>query len=272
MSGERWQIAGTAAEIYDQFLVPALFDPWAEILVEAAYANAGDRVVDVACGTGVAALCAARAVSPGGVVTGIDLNPGMIAVAREKEVLTDVTADWREGDAAALPLADRSADVVLCQQGLQFFPDRPTALSEMKRVLAPGGRLALLVWRDIRHSPGFHALADSLEQNIGEQAAAIMRAPFCFGDQPDALRSLHRDAGFQEVDVRSDVRMVRFASPTDFVSKYGTGSPLAAHLGDASDAAINALIADVSGALERYTDGGTGIAFPIQGHVVTARA
>ena len=61
MSGERWQIAGTAAEIYDQFLVPALFDPWAEILVEAAYANAGDRVVDVACGTGVAALCAAAA-------------------------------------------------------------------------------------------------------------------------------------------------------------------------------------------------------------------
>ncbi len=272
MSGERWHVAGSAAEIYDEFLVPAVFGPWAGILVEAAGVCAGDRVVDVACGTGVAALCAARAVSPGGVVTGIDLNPGMIAVARDKEMPTDVRADWREGDAAEIPLADRSADIVLCQLGLQFFPDRPTALSEMQRVLAPGGRLALLVWRDIRHSPGFHALADSLEQNIGAQAAAIMRAPFYFGDQPDALHSLHRDAGFEEVDVRSEVRMVRFASPTDLVNKYGTGSPLAAHLGDASDAAINALIADVSDALESYTDGGTGIAFPIQGHVVTARA
>ncbi len=272
MSGERWQVAGSAAEIYDNFLVPAVFGPWAGILVEAAGVSAGDRVVDVACGTGVAALCAAQAASPGGVVTGIDLNPGMIAVAREKEVLTDVTADWREGDAAALPLADRSADVVLCQQGLQFFPDRPTALSEMQRVLAPGGRLALVVWRDIHHSPGFHALANSLERNIGEQAATIMRAPFDFGDQPETLHSLHRDAGFEKVDIRSEVRMVRFASPTDFVSKYGTGSPLAAHLGGASDAAINALIANVSDALESYTDGGTGIAFPIQGHVVTARA
>ena len=86
MAGVRWQVVGSAAEIYDEFLVPAVFGPWAGILVEAAGVGAGDRVVDVACGTGVAALCAARAVSPGGVVTGIDLNPGMIAVARDKEM------------------------------------------------------------------------------------------------------------------------------------------------------------------------------------------
>jgi len=271
MSWERLRAQGSAAEIYDKFLVPPVFGPWANILVEAAGVRAGDRIVDVACGTGVSALCAAAAASPGGVVTGIDLNRGRIAAARAKVSPRDVKVEWRVGDASELPIADKCADAVICQLGLQFFPDRPAALSEMKRVLVPKGRLALLVWRDISHSPGFAALATSLERNIGAEAGAVMRGPFTFGDHIDPLYALHRDAGFKEVKVRSEVRMVRFASSADFVGKFGAATSLAPHLEKASDASIDALLADVSEALGNYADGENGIAFPIEGNLVTAR-
>lgn len=272
MSWERLWVAGSAAEIYDYYLVPAVFGPWSHILVKAAGVSAGDRILDVACGTGVSAICAADAARPGGMVTGIDLNEGRIAAARSKNAPSDVTVDWRVGDASALPVEDESADVVLCQLGLQFFPDRAAALGEMKRALVPGGRLALLVWRDISHSPGFAALAASLERNIGAKASAIMHGPFVFGDRIAPLYAIHRGAGFEDVEVRSEVRMVRFTSPTDFVVQFGSATSLAPHFENAGEAAIRSVIAEVSDALSDYADGEGGIAFPIEGWLITALA
>jgi len=226
MTGEqRWHLAGTAPEIYAEHLVPAVFAPWAPVLLDAAAVGIGHTVLDVACGTGVVAAAAAERVGPSGAVTGVDINPGMIAVAARTPGVR-----WARADAAHLPFPDGGFDRVLCQAGLQFVPDRLGALREMGRVLRPGGRVALLVWRALHHSPGFAALADALQAVVGPEAAAVMRAPFVFGDDPRPLVTLLDSAGFGDVDVQARAGTVRFASVEAFVRCQRAASPLAAHV------------------------------------------
>jgi len=153
----QWQVAGSAPEVYERELVPAVFGVWAPIIVDLAQPRPGERVLDVACGTGIVARIAAARVGPTGSVVGVDLNPGMLSVARSV-VSTDVRSDgplhWQEASADKLPFPDGSFDVVYCQLGLQFFANRAAALREMRRVLDAEGRLALMVWQGIHESPG----------------------------------------------------------------------------------------------------------------------
>jgi SAM-dependent methyltransferase len=148
---EQWQVSGSAPEVYEAELVPAIFGAWAPVVVDLCDPRPGERVLDLACGTGVVARLAARRVGPTGRVVGVDPNPRMLAVARAGVAPEPGAApvEWRQAGAEALPLADAGFDVVCCQLGLQFFIDRPVALREMHRVLAPGGQLALMVWRSI---------------------------------------------------------------------------------------------------------------------------
>src|SRR5207247_1537305 len=155
---EQWQLSGNAAEIYERYLGPAIFGPWAPVLIERAALKPGERVLDVACGTGVVTRLAAQQVAPTGKVSGLDLNPAMLAVARSRPSTSAVAISWHEGNALALPFPDATFDVVCCQLGLQYFADRPLALREMHRVLVPRGRLALLVWGPLEHSPGYAVL------------------------------------------------------------------------------------------------------------------
>ena len=145
---------GSAAEIYERHMVPAIFGPWAEDLVALATPKPGERVLDVACGTGVVTRLVAQCVGPSGNVVGFDLNPGMLTVARGVPLPSGARVEWREGNVSAMPFPDATFDLALCQQGLQFFPDRPGALREVRRVLVSGGRLALSVWRPMQYSPG----------------------------------------------------------------------------------------------------------------------
>ena len=222
---QQWHLAGTAPEIYAEHLVPAVFAPWAPVLLDAAAVEIGHTVLDVARGTGVVAAAAAERVGPSGAVTGVDINPGMIAVAARTQGVR-----WAQADAAHLPFPDDGFDRVLCQAGLQFVPDRLGALREMRRVLRPGGRVALLVWRALHHSPGFAALADALQAVVGPEAAAVMRGPFVFGDDPRPLVTLLDSAGFSDVDVQARAGTVRFGSVEAFVRCQRAASPLAAHV------------------------------------------
>jgi ubiquinone/menaquinone biosynthesis C-methylase UbiE len=138
---------------------------WAQALVQLAAPEEGDRVLDVACGTGAVARYAAALVGGTGRVVGLDLNAGMLAVAREMHSAEGISITWQEGNATALPFPNASFDVVCCHQGLQFFPDRSAALQEMFRNLAPAGRLALGVWRGLQHQPFYSALTEALERS-----------------------------------------------------------------------------------------------------------
>jgi ubiquinone/menaquinone biosynthesis C-methylase UbiE len=267
----QWQVAGSAPEVYERELVPAVFGPWAPIVVELAHPSPGERVVDVACGTGIVARVAAARVGPSGSVAGVDLNPGMLNVARS--VATNgasASIQWHEASADKLPFANSSFDIAYCQLGLQFFADRPAALREMHRVLVPEGRLALMVWRSIAESPGFQALAEILEKNIGPAAATIMRAPFGLSDASE-LNKLVEAAGFRDIKIHQRVGSIQFPSIERFVSSYIAGSPLAGHVSQANDAAREKLRADSAQVLEKYTND-HGLSFPIAAQLLAAKA
>lgn len=209
----RLTTARPPAEIYDERFVPALFGPWGPVVAEAAGIRPGQAVLDVACGTGALALAAAATVGPAGAVTGLDANPGMLAVARAKAA----AVDWVEGRAEALPFADGRFDAVVSQFGLMFFEDRRKALAEIVRVLRPGGRMAVAVCDAVERSPGYGAFARLLDRLFGAEVGNAFRAPFALGDA-DALMRLAGAAGIAGARVERRTGQVRFSSIADLVS------------------------------------------------------
>ena len=269
---ERWQLDGDAAELYQRHLVPAVTAVWAADLVARAGLRPGERVLDVACGTGVVARAAAGRVGRTGHVAGIDINSAMLAVARSLSAGPGASVGWFEASALGLPFPAGSYDVVLCQLGLQFFPDQPAALAEMRRVLATGGRLGLTVYGPIEHNPATFALAGALDRHLGPDASATKRAEHALAD-PALLRTLAARAGFCRVRIVTATRTIRFASAADYVRVQLTATPLASLLRQHAEGAIRPLaeilIADVAAALQAYR-ADDGLAFPQEAHVLLA--
>jgi len=262
-----WQISGNVSEIYDKYLVPALFGAWAPVLLKLVSPRIGERVLDLACGTGTVARLALEQVGPAGRVVGLDISAGMLTVARSVPS-PQGRIEWKEGDALAIPFPDASFDIVTCQLGLQFFPDRAKAAREMKRVLVPNGRLGVLVWRPIRYSPGFATLEQALEHHAGPEAAKWMRSPFSLGSAQE-LRTLLHEAGFSGTTIQIGIGTVRFQSIEQFVSLYTSGTPLSALVSNIGEQAYSAMVEEVRRGLESYVDD-EGLAFPIEGHLATA--
>jgi ubiquinone/menaquinone biosynthesis C-methylase UbiE len=207
---------------------------------------------------------ASEKISAAGTVVGVDINPGMLAAARK----ISPAIDWREGNATALPLPDGTFDVAMCQQGLQFFPDRTAALREMHRVLKRHGRLVIACWKVIQHSPGFLALAEALAKHAGPDAAALARGPFALGDEGE-LRSVIASAEFKDVVIHHRAKMLTFPSGAEFVRRYGAGSPLAGVLAKMTSDALGGLVRDVSVMLASHL-GANGLEFPIEAHLALA--
>ncbi|WP_440763342.1 methyltransferase domain-containing protein [Natronorubrum sp. DTA7] len=264
-----WQLEQPASEAYERYLVPPLFAPWAERLLDAVELQDGDRLLDVACGTGIVARSAVSRVGERGAVVGLDINEGMLAVAAET---TDAEPrppiDWRRGDATDLPFPDGRFDVVCCQQALQFVDEPSAALEEMHRVLASGGRAALSVWRPLEYQPGYVVAADALERHIGDEAGAMMRSPFPAWDG-DALRTLAREAGFDDVSITIEIGSMRYPSIEEFVRREAASSPLAEPIAAAEGTVRDELIRAVEDGLDAYTDH-EGVVFPMESYCLTA--
>jgi ubiquinone/menaquinone biosynthesis C-methylase UbiE len=267
--GEGWQLEESSAEAYERYLVPLLFAPGAEYLIELAAPGPAEKVLDVACGTGIVARRAAPRVGSGGKVVGLDTNEGMLQVARKVSSDLRPAIEWRKGDATDMPLPDRAFDVVFCQQGLQFFPDRPAALGEMHRVLIENGRLALSILRSIEHNPGYRLLAEALERHAGPDAGPMMRSPFS-SLSADELRDLITGAGFREVRIFLGIGPVRYPSAEELVHQEAASSPLAESILSLKDDVRAALTRDLGEALRTYTDD-DGIVFPTETYLAAAR-
>src|SRR5262245_34776322 len=262
---ERWQLSGNATHFYDRY-VSLIMEPWVRHLVHVAELQPGECVLDVACGTGFAARLAATVVGLTGRVVGIDLNASMIEVARA----ASGTIDWRVGDAAALPFEDDLFDVVLCQQGVQFFPDRLGALRQMRRVLRARGRLAFTVWSAINDTPYQAALADALTRHVSVEAGSMARAPHALHDAAE-LHALVASAGFRNVRVRPTIVTTKLPSPEDFVPGHLAALPMAQVIAQLPRDRCAALIRDMTEELRAYVDGEQ-LTVPAGVHVVTADA
>jgi SAM-dependent methyltransferase len=253
------QLTASAAEVYEEFFVPALFGQWPPRLCDAARVTAGGRVLDVACGTGALAREAARR---GAKVVGLDRNAGMLAVARS----VAPTVDWREGMAEKIPFDDGHFDVVACQFGLMFFEDRVKALAEMMRVLKPGGRLVLAVWDSLEHTSGYAAMVDLLQRLFGAEIAAGLRAPFVLGEVAE-LRQLLDAAQVADPAIDTQAGEARFPSLEAWVRTDVKGWTLADAIDDAQYARLQRAAQQE---LQEFASADGTVRFAAPAHIVTA--
>jgi ubiquinone/menaquinone biosynthesis C-methylase UbiE len=244
--------ANNAAENYERYFVPVIGAPVAADLVDVAALRSGERVLDVACGTGIVTRLAAERVGLNGTVAGLDINPGMLATARAAAP-PGRSIVWYESSADAIPLPDGGFDVVLCGMGLQFFSDRSAALREIRRVLAPGGRLVANVPGPI--PPLFEILAGALARYVSSETEPFVRAVFSLHDAT-TLYDLAAEAGFGHVTVQSAIRTLRIPRPEDFLWQYVHSTPLAAAVAKIDDERRAALKRDITTQCQEVVEDG----------------
>jgi ubiquinone/menaquinone biosynthesis C-methylase UbiE len=261
----------SAAQMYERFFGPSIFTPWTSVLLEHAAPRPGEQVLDLACGTGIVARHVAPLVGAQGKITGVDISPDMLEVARECCSAEDAPLEWTEGDAVSLPLPDEAFDLAICQQGFQFFPDRAAAAGEMCRVLRDGGRAVVSVWKELEHHPVYKAVMEAEADYLGEDIDEVAR-PFKFGGA-DALHGLFSEAGFERVEMIEESVEVRFSQPERFV--HLTIVAAAAVLPDfgKDDRAqlVEAVTAQTKDVLAQHRSGDT-ISFPMPAHIAIAHA
>jgi ubiquinone/menaquinone biosynthesis C-methylase UbiE len=251
---------GNAAANYQRFFVPTIGRPVATPLLRAAAIRTGERVLDVACGTGVVTRLAAELVGPGGAVAGLDAAPDMIAVARATAAPVAPEIEWHVGDATSLPFPDASFDLVTCQMGLMFM-DGPAAAVEMHRVLTPGGRVA--VSTPGRMQPSFEVLERAIVEHLGAELGNFVRGVFSM-HEPDKVGSLLRTAGFAEVATGESTVRLQLPESVEFLWEYINLTPMAPIAAQAPEASKSAMERQVVEQGARFVvDGGVPVDQPM---------
>jgi len=267
MANTQYQLEGNAPQLYERETVQTLGRPLAELMFAHVPLQAGDRVLDAACGTGVVTRVAAQRFRHLAHLVGVDLNPGMLDVARSHTPTTGVPVEWRQGDLGALPFLDSRFEVVLCQQGLQFVPDPGAALREMRRVLVPGGRLAFTVFSEV---PVYYAaLADALARHVSAAAATSCLSRYTL-QEATMLQTLVDAAGFGAITFR--VLEVQRRMPASAVSivEAMARAPYARDVAAVAEAVRHTIGQEVSTALQAYRDGDD-VVIPHRSHLVQAQ-
>lgn len=258
----------TFADRYQSVLVPVIFEPWARELIRRADPQAGDHVLDLACGTGVVTRQLAKLAPNLGSLTGVDHSDEMLDVARVLSAETGLNAVWVEADVAELPFDEDCFDLAFCQQALQFFPDRLAALLELRRVLKPGGQVTCCVQQELDVNPMLKAQADALDAHVGEKAGDAVRA-ICGLPDGDELRRLFEDADFQDVEVQSTTLVLHHPDAKAFaegaMGGMHTGDKLSGLAEGAVERAVEAFLLGLGDCLD-----GTAMSFPHASNVITA--
>jgi ubiquinone/menaquinone biosynthesis C-methylase UbiE len=265
-TADTYRLSTKAAEGYERQKVPSLFGPMARATLDAVPLPEGAQIVDVACGTGIISKVASGRLAGTGRIVGTDLNSAMIEVARRTMPASRHRIEWFACDVTELPFADGEFDIAFCQQGLQFFPDRPAALAEIRRVLKPGGRLFLSCWKSV--TPLFQAASDSLRRRIDDDIAEQALRPYAFRDGK-VISSLLREAGFDIDDVSTVVVDRHLAPVHPAVRAEILAQPFEQALLASGEATIDAIVADTVAALESFRDGDS-MTIPSEVHLFQA--
>ncbi len=244
-----FQLSTAAAKLYESQKVPAVFEPLARATLQT-YSLAGSvATLDVACGTGIISRLLSEKLTTPSRIVGSDLNPAMVEVARRMMPASPHTVEWFAADVTALPFEVGEFDVVFCQQGLQFFPEKVAALQELRRVLKPEGRLILTCWRAV--SPLFQAISDSLVVRLSETAARQAVTPFAFRDE-DIIKQLFSEAGFAQCRVSALTVERTLAPPRSAIRDEILASTYEGEIRAAGGEVLEAVINDTESSLESY--------------------
>ena len=217
--------AGSIPEIYDRFLVPLIFEPYARDLAGRLAEGDPRDVLETAAGTGVLTRAIAARLPASARIVASDLNPPMLDRARTRQAGDDRIA-WRQADALALPFEDASFDAVACQFGAMYFPDKVQGYREARRVLRPGGRFLFSVWDKIADNEFADVVTEALAALFPRDPPRFLaRTPHGYHD-PDLIRRELAAAGFAQVSVEAVTHMSRAASPRDPAVGYCHGTPL----------------------------------------------
>lgn len=260
---ETFQLPAEVAEVYEARFVPAFFAQWAPYLLDAVGVTAGQRIVDVACGTGVVARAAADRIGADGTAVGLDLSDAMLAVARR--IRPDL--QWRQGDAAALPFDDSEFDCAVSQMALMFFPDPVAALREMRRVVRSTGTVGVLVPGSLDANPPYRIFVDVVTKHAGASARNLVTTYFALGD-PQALARLFTASGLRVSAATGPVGESRFGSVDEFVTIELDSTPLGERL---DTGARERIMADCRPALAQWRTPDGSLRFPFQCNLVVAR-
>jgi SAM-dependent methyltransferase len=266
MGQDNFQLAGGAAAIYEEQKVPAIFGPLAEATLDRIPLAEGENVLDVACGTGILARKARERHDNLGRVVGADLNSGMIKTAQSLTDRHSMACDWYVADASNMPFDDKSFSVIFCQQGLQFFPDEDAALVEMKRLLRPGGKIAVSVWS--KPPPLFTALADALKRHISEAVGNQSLAPFGYKGRETMLGKLAA-LGFSGMDRQEYAvdRVIR--DPINAIPKEIASNPVGPTVEKSGPETIGKITEEVLEEVSRYRKGDS-LVLPQHTHLFVA--
>jgi 2-polyprenyl-3-methyl-5-hydroxy-6-metoxy-1,4-benzoquinol methylase len=242
------------AETYDTYIVPAINEPWSRELIKRAQVWKGDRVLDVATGTGIVAC---RIAGTGASVTAIDPDAASLVQAKVRATDENVSVKWLEGSAEALPFRAPAFDLVTCREGLQFMTDRALAVREMRRVIVPGGRAVLSCWTAVEQQGAYSVLDEVARAHLGKG----FEPAFSLTDAAD-LNKLLVDAKFFAITVETVTRQVRVPDPQRF-ARTVLRRPF-------GDALTDDIAAEAIATLAPFTDGEQ-LVFPMSSLIATAR-
>jgi ubiquinone/menaquinone biosynthesis C-methylase UbiE len=261
-----WTVEHSVAVNYQTHVVPAVIRPFAERLVEAASPHAGEQVLDLACGTGEVSRIVAPRVGTEGSVVGVDPSVEMLEVARALPTPENVT--WEEAYADDLPVSDGVFDLVVCHQGMQFFPDKSKALGEIRRVLKPAGRLAVSAWRSHEHNPVNGATASVMEKLFGHLPGFAPGVGFGLGEE-DVIRPLLEDAGFRIISMHQVRLEIEAPSAEAHLTRQWSATPSAGVLAEHEELRDKAFAMALEKIKEFETD--DGFRAPMETTIVVAR-
>jgi ubiquinone/menaquinone biosynthesis C-methylase UbiE len=214
--------SGSIPDNYEKYLGPFLFEPYAVHVASLLQDKKYPAILEIACGTGRVTAHLAKDVQHD-FLTATDLNADMMEVA--KQIVTDKNINWQLADAMQLPFADNSFDLVVCQFGIMFFPDKLKGLQEAYRVLKPGGKLLFSTWDKLEHNPAIQEGRKIIESYFGENPPGFYNIPFMMHDE-DELQMLMKNAGFKNCKINLVKKEGISASAADLSKGMVMGSPI----------------------------------------------